>query len=81
MLCYIYRSEKKLETYLYLSSKEKVNDLPEGLDKLLGKLNFVMELDLDKIQRLENADIVDVKKCLQEDEFYLQLPKELHVEV
>lgn len=80
MLCYIYRSAKKLDTYLYLPTKEKLNALPEGLDKLLGRLDFVMQLDLNKIQRLENADIEVVKKRLLEDEFYLQLPKEQHIE-
>ena len=81
MLCYIYRSAKKLDTYLYLPSESKLNDLPEGLDKLLGRLDLVMQLDLNKIKRLENADIDEVKKRLQEDEFYLQLPREQHIEV
>ncbi len=81
MLCYIYRSNKKLDTYLYLPNKEKLNMLPEGLDKLLGRLDFVMQLDLDNIQRLENANLDEVKKRLLEDEFYLQLPREQHIEV
>jgi len=80
MICYIYRSAKKLDTYLYLPHKDKLDDLPEGLDKLLGRLDFVMQLDLDNIKRLENADIEDVKKCLREDEFYLQLPREQHIQ-
>lgn len=81
MLCNIYRSNKKLDTYLYLPSKESLDSLPDGLDKLLGHLDFVMQLDLSKIQRLENADIDEVKKRLLEDKFYLQLPHEQHVEV
>ncbi len=81
MQCYIYRSSKKLDTYLYIPDKAKLDALPDGLDKLLGHLDFVMQLDLNKIKRLENADIEEVKKRLLEDEFYLQLPREQHIEV
>lgn len=61
MICYIYRSAKKLDTYLYLPNKDNLDSLPEGLDKLLGQLDFVMQLDLCKIKRLENAELEEVK--------------------
>ncbi|MFK7794962.1 MAG: YcgL domain-containing protein [Gammaproteobacteria bacterium] len=81
MQCFIYRSSKKTDTYLYLAEEDKLNELPEGLDKLLGRLEFVMELDLVKTKRLENADIEEVKSNLSDMGFYLQLPRELHVSV
>jgi uncharacterized protein YcgL (UPF0745 family) len=81
MQCFIYRSSKKTDTYLYLSEEDKLNKLPEGLDKLLGHLEFVMELDLEIIKRLGNADIEEVKNSLDDVGFYLQLPRELHVSV
>ncbi|MCL4148044.1 UNVERIFIED_CONTAM: hypothetical protein GTU68_000018 [Idotea baltica] len=81
MQCFIYRSSKKTDTYLYLSEEDKLNKLPEGLDKLLGHLEFVMELDLEKIKRLGNADLEEVKHNLMDVGFYLQLPRELHVSV
>lgn len=81
MQCFIYRSTKKLDTYLYLANEEKLESLPEGLDKLLGRLEFVMELDLANIKRLENADLEEVKINLVDNGFYLQLPRELHVSV
>ena len=81
MQCFIYRSSKKTDTYLYLSEEDKLNKLPEGLDKLLGHLEFVMELDLEIIKRLGNADIEEVKNSLNNVGFYLQLPRELHVSV
>ena len=52
MQCFIYRSSKKTDTYIYLSDEDKKNNLPEDLNKLLGRLEFVMELDLEKIKRL-----------------------------
>jgi uncharacterized protein YcgL (UPF0745 family) len=81
MQCFIYRSSKKTDTYLYLSEEDKLNQLPESLDKLLGRLEFIMELDLEKIKRLANADIQEVKHNLADAGFYLQLPRELHVSV
>ncbi|MFK8027000.1 MAG: YcgL domain-containing protein [Gammaproteobacteria bacterium] len=81
MQCFIYRSTKKLDTYLYLAEEEKLDNLPEGLDKLLGRLEFVMELNLANIKRLENADLDEVKNNLVDNGFYLQLPRELHVSV
>ena len=81
MQCFIYRSSKKTDTYLYISEEDKLNDLPAGLDKLIGRLEFVMELDLAKIKRLENADIEEVKQLLNEVGFYLQLPPDIHVPV
>jgi uncharacterized protein YcgL (UPF0745 family) len=79
MQCFIYRSSKKADTYLYLSEEDKLNKLPEGLDKLLGRLEFVMEIDLETIKKLENADVEEVKHNLTDVGFYLQLPRELHV--
>jgi uncharacterized protein YcgL (UPF0745 family) len=81
MQCFIYRSSKKSETYLYLQEEKQLKELPEGLEKLLGHLDFVMRLDLDSVPRLENADLQEVKKGLIDDGFYLQLPRELHVSV
>jgi uncharacterized protein YcgL (UPF0745 family) len=81
MQCFIYRSSKKTDTYIYLSDEDKKNNLPEDLNKLLGRLEFVMELDLEKIERLQNADIEEVKFNLNDAGFYIQLPRELHVSV
>lgn len=81
MQCFIYRSSKKTDTYIYLSDEDKKNNLPDGLDKLLGRLEFVMELDLEKIKRLQNADIEEVRLNLNDAGFYIQLPRELHVSV
>tara|TARA_R110002049_G_scaffold252264_1_gene427232 strand:+ start:367577 stop:367822 length:246 start_codon:yes stop_codon:yes gene_type:complete len=81
MQCFIYRSSKKTDAYLYLSDEDRLNRLPDGLNKLLGHLEFVMQLDLEKINRLANADLEEVKLNLNDVGFYLQLPRELHVTV
>ena len=76
MNCVIYRSLKKSDTYIYLKTADNLQSLPEALGKLLGELEFVMELDLSKITKLVNAEISEVKERLIEDGFYLQLPRE-----
>ena len=76
MNCVVYRSLKKSDTYIYLKTEDNLQSLPDALGKLLGKLEFVMELDLSKITKLANAEISEVKERLIEDGFYLQLPRE-----
>ena len=78
MLCHVYRSEKKDSTYLYLIEDNTTKDLPENLVVLLGRLEFVMAIDLEKVTQLANADLQEVKNCLIERGFYLQLPRQLY---
>ncbi len=74
MLCQIYRSSRKAETYLYVPFKYDLASLPELLQKQLGELTQVMLLDLSKRERLANADIESVKAAINDQGFYLQLP-------
>lgn len=74
MLCQVYRSGRKPETYLYVEFGREHSTLPDALLQQLGELSQVMILDLAKRQQLANADIQLVKSALQEQGFYLQLP-------
>lgn len=73
-LCTVYRSLKKLDTYLYVEKNGDFDKVPEPLRQLLGKLTLVMTLDLDKRETLGQADLAKVKSELTEHGFYLQLP-------
>ena len=77
----VYRSTRKLDTYLYIASEEILDALPEGLDRLLGKLEFVMNVDLASREKLANADIIEVKKCIADKGYYIQLPRDEHVTI
>ena len=79
MNCFVYRSTKKADTYIYLLEKDGVSCLPAGLKKLLGVTEYVLELDLEKTQALANADIRQVISNLHAQGYYIQLPKEQHV--
>lgn len=74
MLCAIYRSTKREQTYIYIENKDDFSRVPKELVNNFGKPAFVMMLALDKRDRLAGADINRVKNALIDDGFYLQIP-------
>jgi len=74
MHCYIYRSRKKVGSYLYLPSKNDFSALPETLLHLFGQPEFAFELNLSGRKKLANVDSQTVIKNLQEKGFHLQIP-------
>lgn len=74
MLCFVYKSLKKMDTYLFIAVKDDFSQLPDALRQMLGQLEFVMEVDLRKRDKLAQADPQLVREQLQQQGFYLQLP-------
>ncbi len=74
MLCFIYKSHKKTDAYLYVVQKDEFSQVPEALMNMLGNLELVMELELDEQRTLAQADAAQVRQQLQQQGFYLQLP-------
>jgi uncharacterized protein YcgL (UPF0745 family) len=74
MLCFVYKSLKKSDTYLFVKNKENFTDLPEALHHMLGKLEFVMEVDLAQREKLARVDSDQLRQQLEQQGFYLQLP-------
>lgn len=74
MLCAVYKSSKKDETYLYLPKKDDFSQVPKALMDTFGKAIFVMLLPLQKREKLAQVDIEKLKKELDANGFYLQLP-------
>ena len=72
----IYKSNKKQDGYLYIEQEDDFSRVPEILISALGKLEFVMTLDLSSQKKLARADIKQVISALQQDGFYLQMPDE-----
>ncbi|WP_318481033.1 YcgL domain-containing protein [Photobacterium leiognathi] len=73
MLCAIYKSLKKDNTYLYINKKDDFSNVPEALMTTFGKPQFVMVLKLDG-RKLALADVEKVKEALKTVGFYLQVP-------
>lgn len=74
MLCFIYKSSKKEELYLYLDKKDDFSALPEALLQSVGHLEFVMELELTPERKLARERSEKVLAGLQEKGFFVQLP-------
>jgi uncharacterized protein YcgL (UPF0745 family) len=74
MLCAIYRSSKRDQTYLYVEKKDDFSRVPQDLMQGFGAPAFAMLLPLDGTKKLANAEIEKVKQALSEQGYYLQLP-------
>ena len=74
MNCYIYRSSRKVGSYLYITEKNNFSDIPEELLKLLGRVEFAFQLKLNKNKTLANADVKIVLQQLKQQGFFLQMP-------
>ncbi|MFV1997519.1 MAG: YcgL domain-containing protein [Acidiferrobacterales bacterium] len=74
MQCEIYRSSKKSGMYLYVNEKDEFSRVPDSLLKILGRLEYVMRLELTQERTLAQADPGEVRRNLEDKGFFLQLP-------
>ena len=74
MLCAVYKSSKKLETYLYVLNRDDFSSVPEGLMKTFGTPHLVTLINLANRDKLAIADMQKLKTNLIKNGFYLQLP-------
>ena len=74
MHAYVYKSQRKLDTYVYLAKRDDLDGLPEPVRLQLGTLRFVLEVALTPERRLarENPDVV--RSNLASRGFHLQFP-------
>jgi uncharacterized protein len=76
MQCYIYKSNKAADTYVYLAARDGFSVLPDVLASRLGVLSLVLELELTPERRLARGDARHVLRDLEQQGFHLQLPPE-----
>lgn len=74
MQCFIYKSLKKDYLYLYIAKKDDFSKVPDALVNSLGKMEFVMELELSPERKLAREDTGKVIECLKRQDFFVQLP-------
>ena len=77
IICEIYKSPKKDNTYLYLQKPADLDLIPEKLSNTLGQLEFVMELVLTTQKKLARENVVTVMENIKEQGFHLQIPPKL----
>ena len=74
MQAYVYKSQRKPDTYIYLAKRDDFDALPAELGATLAPYAFVLEVALTPERRLAQADAVQVRANLAERGFHLQLP-------
>lgn len=72
--CEVYKSSKKKDTYVYFKKPIDMDLLPSELRKSLGKLEFVMKLELNPEKKLARGDVVQVMDNIKQQGFHLQMP-------
>jgi uncharacterized protein YcgL (UPF0745 family) len=74
MLCAVYKSRKKADTYLYINKRDDFSEVPKMLLETFGLPKFVMLVPLHKPRKVANISIEKLTKNLREKGYYLQIP-------
>ena len=80
MLCHIYRSNLKLDTYLYLIDKDDFSVVPQELLRVFGEPEFSFSFDLTEERELAREDTAEVIENLSSEGYHLQLQSDELVE-
>lgn len=80
MRCFVYRSSRREQTYVYLAERDAFDQLPPPLRQSLGALALVMELELGPQRRLAREDPAVVRGNLAGQGFHIQFPPPTEVD-
>ncbi len=80
MLCHIYRSNLKLDTYIYLADKDDFSVIPGELMRVFGTPEFSFSFDLTEGRQLAREDTAQVIENLENQGYHLQLQDDELVE-
>ena len=80
MLCHIYRSNRKIDTYLYLLDKDDFSVIPEELLRIFGAPEFSFSFDLTGERKLARENSAEVLENLQSQGYHLQIQDDVLVE-
>ncbi len=78
--CFVYRSDRRESTYLYLPVGQSFDDLPDALRLVFGEPVLVMKLVVEADTKLAQADAAAVLAAFEEQGYFLQLPPKVSVE-
>ena len=74
MICAVYKSSRKVDTYLFVEKRDDFEAVPAPLMQMFGIPKLVMLVPLSKREELAMADINKVKSELTDKGYYLQIP-------
>lgn len=73
--CVVYKSLKKDETYVFISSATALSDLPDELMKVLGQTEMVMTLKLTPEKKMARGTASEIISSIEKQGFHLQMPE------
>jgi len=79
--CWVYRSPRKQEMYLYLADEDAFDKVPQALLERFGEPILVIELELSPERQLAREDVNRVIANLDDQGFHLQMPPQLQPEL
>lgn len=75
--CWVYRSLRKQEMYLYLAAEDGFERVPDALLDAFGEPILVIELELSPQRKLAREDVTQVMANLRGQGYHLQMPPRL----
>lgn len=81
LACWVYRSPRKQEMYLYLAEENAFDKVPSALLQGFGGPILVIELELSPERKLAREDVNKVMANLRSQGFHLQMPPQLEPEL
>lgn len=76
-LCAVYKSSRKIDTYLYVSEKGDFSKLPSALLKAFGAPIFVMLIPVIKRAKIAQLPRHVLIEKIEKEGYYLQLPPKI----
>lgn len=77
MQAYVYKSQRKADTFVYLAARDDFERIPESLRTPLGELTFVLEVALTPGRKLARENTETVRQNLASRGFHLQFPPQI----
>ena len=74
MQAYVYKSQRRADTYVYLAARDDFERLPAALRERLGGLQFVLDVALTPERKLAREDIHQVLENIEKQGYHLQMP-------
>ena len=74
MHAYVYKSQRRPDTYVYMAGRDDFSCLPAPLRAELGALKLVLEFELGPGRKLASEDPEVVRRNLAARGFHLQMP-------
>jgi uncharacterized protein YcgL (UPF0745 family) len=70
----VYKSGRKVDTYLYVDFKTDLAAVPDALLQQFGEPKLALSLNLTATRKLAQADPQEVLRQIESRGYYLQLP-------